>query len=581
MLVLVVSLPGLVAGVVSPREATHHMERRVVISTDETWRMAAGVRDAEEAEGVARYVLPYFGGEPRVVKPPLAVWVTRLAWLGLDVEDVDALTLMMRARWGAVVMTCVLLAGTCLIGWGLGGPWAGTIAGMSVGTSLIVQRWGRIASYDVYLAGWVALGLGLWLMGMRAAQKRRGAGLSRARGKWMGMLPGVMVGAGVCLGLAWLSKGPIVWVMAAVPMVVMSLMQGKSRNGGWMSVVLLGMLVVIGVGAAVALPWYGWVLSGVADAGEAMAREFEADRESASPVWTYLGVIPLMLPWTVWLVAGLVHPWVRGDGPVAKRRGMWAAWWWLVVLVVVMSIPEAKQQRYILPVLPAAGVLIAMVVTAYDRASRRGRPEPWEGVLIGAHKAVVGVLSVLLVVGLAGWGLVYGIAVSMGVWLLAGLAVVLGLWVVLTRWRGEVRALAVVTGLWAAAALPAYWLAYLPADDGAVDPVLRTGVMADVAVTEVEGRGPIAWLDLEAEGVRRNPWDEKVMLFARRRVAVIGAEDLQGSAGDLAGQGLPGVVVAREDPAYSAVLEGAGYRLWDGVIYRNRGYGVAIWTRDP
>ncbi|QDU70216.1 hypothetical protein [Mucisphaera calidilacus] len=553
LLVLVVSLPGLVAGVVAPREATHHMERRVVITADETWRRAAGVRDVEAAEGWERYLLPYFGGEPRLAKPPLTVWATRLAWLGLDAERVDALVLMDRARWVAVGMTLVLLAGTYGIGVLLGGVGAGTVAGMSLGTSLVVQRWGRIASYDIYLAAFAALGLAFALAAARLL--RTGSGQGWRTG-------GLVALGGVCVGLAWLSKGPIALAMVAVPMVVAAAVVGRRR---WLRIAVV-LLVLVVVGSAVALPWYGYLMGAVSDAGAALAREYAADRPSASPAWTYLGVVALMLPWTVWLVAGLVHPWLRrGAGPVRSRRGIWLAWWWLVVMVVVMSIPEAKQQRYILPVLPAAAVLIGLLVTGYDRSARRGRPERWTRVLTGLHRALVAVVTVLLVVGVSGWGLVYPMAGAMGVWALVGLAVVLGWRVVARDWRGSATGLAVATGLWAGALLPAYWLAYLPSDARAADPVRRTGLVLGSVVEA----GPIVWLSLGGEGVKANPPDEKVMLFGRRRVRVIGEEDL----------GTDRLVVARDDGAYARVMVSRGYRRFDGQAYPNRGYAVVLWER--
>ncbi len=58
------------------------MESVVVLSSQETWlRQHAGESQA--------WLIPTKNGVPRIVKPPLVVWMNMLAWVDLDPESFE------------------------------------------------------------------------------------------------------------------------------------------------------------------------------------------------------------------------------------------------------------------------------------------------------------------------------------------------------------------------------------------------------------------------------------------------------------------------------------------------------------
>ncbi len=86
------------------------------------------------------------------------------------------------------------------------------------------------------------------------------------------------------------------------------------------------------------------------------ARSFEANRERRAAPWYYFNILGLILPWCLWLVAGL---WTahrpRPDGSTRLRSALL----WFGAIFILLSLHTAKQQRYLAPILPAAGLLAA------------------------------------------------------------------------------------------------------------------------------------------------------------------------------------------------------------------------------
>jgi 4-amino-4-deoxy-L-arabinose transferase-like glycosyltransferase len=72
-----------------------------------------------------------------------------------------------------------------------------------------------------------------------------------------------------------------------------------------------------------------------------------------------------------WLIGALFQPWVRAKGE--RRRHLLIAWLWFLGLLIVLSIPGANQQRYLLPIMPAVGLLVGVLsaVSLWKKLKRR------------------------------------------------------------------------------------------------------------------------------------------------------------------------------------------------------------------
>ncbi len=277
-------------------------------------------------------VVPYFEGEPRLVKPPLLHW----AQAGLF------------GPWGAGELTARLpsvlatLGSAMLLAWVARRRFGGEAPAWAAAfflTSPLVVALGRLGTTDALLAVHVMGVLALDLTGEDAPGRLRAAGI------------------GALLGLAFLAKGP---VGVLVPLLV--LLAGRTATGrpvapsagavagfltAWCAVVLpwgIAFLRRVGVGTTVGLL-----------RGETMERFF-AGTDHVKPVWYYVPVLLLgFVPWIAPVAVGGVRAFVRRRDPAASTALYAAAG--LAAGVVFFSLGRGKLPNYLLPLAPLAALL--------------------------------------------------------------------------------------------------------------------------------------------------------------------------------------------------------------------------------
>lgn len=378
MVLIVSAVPMLV--VVGRSDSKRTMENIAVLSAQETWLRQHGWQDIE-ADAYA-WLMPTRNGNPRIVKPPMVVWLDMLAWTGLTPADSTAQQLIGRARVVSGCMGLMTVLGVFWIGRVLWDRKLAVLAALAAGTTLFLTRQARIASYDMHMTGWATLAVASAIWAMRPfAPGSQAPGSLRAVVGW-GL-------AGVALAGAFMSKGPLALLVGAAP-VASTIWVAKDR---WRRDVigLVGMLLVAAVLTA---PWYWYIVDAVSNAEGALLHEYKAERvEFQMPIY-YLGLFGLVLPWSIWLIAGLFQPFMRAGGD--QRRKMMVAWSWFVLVFVAFSIPGAKQQRYILPIMPAAALLIGQLWRYHEQLAQRGEVDPGVNLLRVPHWIAVVVVSLLV-----------------------------------------------------------------------------------------------------------------------------------------------------------------------------------------
>lgn len=358
---LLLSLPPLLIDL-NTREASQTMEYFPLISAQEMRaRIADDVPDA--------WFMPTDNGEPRVIKPPLVVWLHALVWMDLDPHDADPIELTLRARYIAVAMGLLTLIGVFQLGLLLGDKRTAVMATLIVASMFFFQRQARMASYDIHLVAWATLAIAFALDALAPFRPER----RRGRRFWFDWII-----AGFCFGCAWLSKGPI-----SIPLIIGPVFFGiicvhAGRRRG-----LLGLIVMMLIAAAMAMPWYLAAWNLFPQSTEVWTSEYKAEREDSTPYWYYANIIPLAVPWSLWLVAGWLHPFMRAGG--ARRRQYLIGWLWFFSMFIMFTIAEAKQQRYLLPLVPAIGLLGAWVFRDHQQLREEDRPDPGEGRVRDPH----------------------------------------------------------------------------------------------------------------------------------------------------------------------------------------------------
>ncbi len=160
--------------------------------------------------------------------------------------------------------------------------------------------------------------------------------------------------AGLCLGLATLSKGPLALVLTVLVLGVTALL--APPRPGWRALIGLPTLT-----ASIAPPAL-WYLAATFEQGRAFLRlhflEENVGRMTGGlgswPLGYY--IMPMLthgLPWT------LAFPGALGRASILPSRSRRFLWAWVVVMFVFFSLAFGKRRAYLLPIRPALAILLA------------------------------------------------------------------------------------------------------------------------------------------------------------------------------------------------------------------------------
>jgi hypothetical protein len=362
LLVLVCAIPPLFIDLAA-RDAGREMENVTMLSAQETWLRHRGA-DGVPAEKDA-WLKPTGKGILRIIKGPGVVWTYMLSWWDLNPDTATVEQIIWRARFAGAVVALIMVLSVYWMGISLGSVTLGVLSACAMATMWFFQRQGRTCSYDIHLASWCTLGVaaGLWAIqpvtGL-APRWQRIAGWSLA---------------GLAMGFGWMCKNPLAIALVMVPLVPAVIMVAGHRKAN-----VLGVMGMLAIAAAVALPWFRWVIQFAhGEAQNQLMTEYAAERKDQTQWYYYAGILGLIMPWTLWLIAGLVLPWAKER--LVERRVALIAFFYFVLLIVMFSIPNAKQQRYIIPVVPGAALLIGLVFYNHYLAVRAGKPDRGAGLL--------------------------------------------------------------------------------------------------------------------------------------------------------------------------------------------------------
>ncbi len=201
--------------------------------------------------------------------------------------------------------------------------------------------------------------------------------------------------AGIAAGLAVLSKGIVGAVMPALIVAAHLALSRPKWPQGWGRDAALSLAALL----LVAAPWFAaaglrqgrafvdtFFLGGTLGVGRFFRPALSAP--GGTPAWSsylaYVIFLPLgMLPWTGWLWAGLREGWkaVRAGGPPVLRICVVCVG---AVVVFLTISPGDKVIRFLLPVFPAAAVLVAHAAADARSMKTAGRVSLFAGGLLAA-----------------------------------------------------------------------------------------------------------------------------------------------------------------------------------------------------
>jgi 4-amino-4-deoxy-L-arabinose transferase-like glycosyltransferase len=311
------------------------------------------------------WITPVLGGQPWLEKPPLYYWQAMMAYAIFGVSDWAA------RLPSALDATLLVLAVYFFLrrfrpGFEIDGA---LITASSAG----IIGYARAASMDMALASAFTIGMLGWWAWRESGKK-----------------PYLLIFY-ACMGLGMLAKGPVAPFLAVA---VIVLYAAAFRE--WQIILKTPWLPGILLFCVIALPWY----FAVQVRNPVFFREFILEHNLArfsknlyhhtEPFWYYLPVMALALvPWTVFVIAALFQPvrswWARrtperGSDDLENQFGVFASSW-LIVPVVFFSISQSKLPGYILPAIPAGGLLLADYLRRHLEHSEANPVAAWLVVL--------------------------------------------------------------------------------------------------------------------------------------------------------------------------------------------------------
>ncbi len=280
------------------------------------------------------WVVPRFGGLPRLKKPPLAYWTAAASsW-----------TFGTSSEWTVRLPSAI----AALLLAGLTGYWAKCWYGNTAGwvtalvqvSSLICIDFGRKSEVDFQLCLLTTTALFL------IANYHPGELRSTTRWRWAGVL--------TLIGLAWLAKfhyGPV--MILSVCGVWFAWNRWWSAFLNWLNPVGLVALILAVV------VWPCLVLRQIPDAWEVWRAETigRASGElGTQPVWYYLPQVAIqMFPWSLMLPVALRQSIARARQGDSREAFLWI---WFSVQFVILTASAFKHHHYLLAALPCVALTL-------------------------------------------------------------------------------------------------------------------------------------------------------------------------------------------------------------------------------
>ncbi|MCI0362819.1 MAG: hypothetical protein L0219_02990, partial [Phycisphaerales bacterium] len=259
-------------------------EQTALASSQETWLRT------REGQAASAWVA-FNDGQPSIDKPPLVAWMNMLAWTGLDPATATPVQLTYRARLMSVVMGLIAIASIFWMGNTLVDRRMAVLIALVAGSMFLLQQQARVATYDIHALAWTCLSIagGLWAMAPGHA--------TRARHKGFGW-----VICGTAMACAAMSNNPLAFATIVIPLIVAIAMVPQRRI-----INLGGLITAVLIGAAPVAAWYWQVDQAYGDVRQVLTQEV-LNPSTPESVFYYVSILGLVLPWTLWMVCGLVHP---------------------------------------------------------------------------------------------------------------------------------------------------------------------------------------------------------------------------------------------------------------------------------
>ena len=343
------------------------------------------------------WITPFFNGETRFDKPALIYWCQAIAYYIMGVNEWAARTPSVLAAMGVIALAFYTVQWyftkkdeleqvTNLPRRYLTAAVAAAL--MALNPEMIV--WGRTGVSDMLLTGCIGSTLLCFFLGY--AQNQRPVVIANWQFPNQWYLASYVLIAG-----AILTKGPVGIVLPGLIMIAFALYVGKFWQIWREMRPILGMVIIL----ALSLPWYilvtwrnGWNFINAFFVYHNIERFTEVVNGHSAPWYFYFLVVLLgFAPYAVYIPASLVRVklWQRKYWLQQERfqhLDLFVSLWFLGVFGF-FTVSVTKLPSYVLPLMPAAAILVALSWSDLFPTSQNSTPTPITSVRIGAWVNVV------------------------------------------------------------------------------------------------------------------------------------------------------------------------------------------------
>lgn len=300
---------------------------------------ARNLTTAREILQKNNWLEPTMNGELRLEKPPLPTWIAAATMYVYGDENLSLLRLP--AALAAFLLVFFLFKLTTELSEDSLLPF---LAAGTASTSFYIFFMARDISWDIFCHSFM-IGA-IWLIHKGLKSKENG---------WCDLM-----GAGVLMGLSFMSKGPVSFFALLLPYLIARTFTYGWKDGGNKKMAITVMIIIT---VAISSWWPMMIWFSHPEFSALIAQQ-------ESSAWLSRSVRPLYHYWSfpiqsgVWAIFAVITLWLPYARPRINRFGNYLfLFLWVVTAVVLLSLFPEKKERYLFPVL----VPLAMLTAFYFR----------------------------------------------------------------------------------------------------------------------------------------------------------------------------------------------------------------------
>ena len=330
---------------------------------------------AREMIEKGNWLVPTMNGQLRLAKPPFPTWITALfgSWFGI--ENIRML------RFPAGIIGSLLVLFMYLFSFSLNkNRMLALVNSLILASGFYVVYLGRTGTWDIYCHSFM-LGAIFLLYEAWKSDKNN----------WS-----LFAGAGVLMGLSFLSKGPVAFYVLLLPFLIAYCWSydGKKILKKWKP-----LLLSLAIFAVLSFAWPVYIYF-------THAEELAATMQVESASWLDRHVRPFYYywnfpiqsgVWTLLITSALLFPFVIKNFENKKEYKF--AFIWTIVSVVLLSFLPEKKDRYLMPVLIPATLMSGQLVRYLHAAFKNKTAGKWDQFLLGLNIWPLAVVALVLPVG--------------------------------------------------------------------------------------------------------------------------------------------------------------------------------------